>query len=83
MHQTDASEEEACEYIQYLIEETWKKMNEDRVIDSPFPQTFVGIAMNLARMAQCMYHYGDGHGAPNCETMNHVLSLLVKSIPQA
>ncbi|KAF8408702.1 hypothetical protein HHK36_004766 [Tetracentron sinense] len=50
MNETSASEEEAREHIRGLISDTWKKMNEDRVADSPFSQTFIGIAMNLARM---------------------------------
>ncbi|KAF5952753.1 hypothetical protein HYC85_010697 [Camellia sinensis] len=68
MHETGVSEEDAREHIKYLIGETWKKMNRDRVMDSPFSQTFIEIAMNLARMAQCMYQYGDGHCAQGRET---------------
>ncbi|KAF8409446.1 hypothetical protein HHK36_005522 [Tetracentron sinense] len=81
MNETSASEEEAREHIRGLISDTWKKMNEDRVADSPFSQTFIGIAMNLARMAQCMYQYGDGHGIQDRETKDRVLALLVEPIP--
>ena len=65
----------------YLIGETWKKLNEDRTAESPFPETFIGIATNLARMAQCMYQHGDGHGIEDGETKDRVLSLLVEPIP--
>ncbi|KAK3003869.1 hypothetical protein RJ639_019209 [Escallonia herrerae] len=51
MHETGASEEDAGEHIRHLISETWKKMNEDRVASSLFNQTFIGAAINLARMA--------------------------------
>ncbi|RVW71182.1 (-)-alpha-terpineol synthase [Vitis vinifera] len=71
MHETGACEEDAREHIKCLIGETWKKMNEDRVVESPFSQTFIGIAINLARMSQCMYQYGDGHGVQNRETKDH------------
>ncbi|CAL5420908.1 unnamed protein product [Camellia sinensis] len=81
MHETGASEKDAREHIKYLIGETWKKMNEDGVSDSPFTQTFIGIAMNLARTAQCMYQYGDGHASQGRDTIDRVLSLLIKPIP--
>ncbi|KAK4572350.1 hypothetical protein RGQ29_030690 [Quercus rubra] len=81
MNESGASEEDAHEYIKYLISATWKKMNQDRVASSPFSQIFIEIALNLARMAQCMYQHGDGHGAGNHETKDRVLSLLTQSIP--
>ena len=54
MNETGASEEDACEYIRYLISETWKKMNEERDAASPLSETFIEIVFNLGRMAQCM-----------------------------
>ena len=69
MHESGASEDDAREYIKHMISETWKKMNEDVSIEnSVFSNTFIGIAMNLARMAQCVYQHGDGHGVPDRET---------------
>ncbi|KAK3000018.1 hypothetical protein RJ639_024435 [Escallonia herrerae] len=81
MHETSASEEDARKHIRHLISETWKKMNEDRVAGSLFNQTFIGAAINLARMAQCMYQHGDGHGIEDGETKERVLSLLINPIP--
>ncbi|XP_034705111.1 (-)-alpha-terpineol synthase [Vitis riparia] len=81
MYETGASEEDARKHTSYLIGETWKKLNEDGAVKSPFPETFIGIAMNLARMAQCMYQHGDGHGIEYGETEDRVLSLLVEPIP--
>ncbi|RVW80387.1 (-)-alpha-terpineol synthase [Vitis vinifera] len=81
MYETGASEEDARKHISYLIGETWKKLNEDRAVESPFPETFIGIATNLARMAQCMYQHGDGHGIEYGETKDRVLSLLVEPVP--
>ncbi|XP_058006376.1 terpene synthase 10 [Hevea brasiliensis] len=81
MHETGASEAKARDHIRFLISETWKKVNKERVADSPFSETFIGLVNNLARMAQCMYQYGDGHGIGNHETKDHVLSLLVQPIP--
>jgi hypothetical protein len=36
--------------------------------------------MNLARMAQCMYQYGDGYGIVHLETKDRVKSLLIKPL---
>ena len=81
MHESGASEDDAREYIKHMISETWKKMNEDVSIEnSVFSYTFIGIAMNLARMAQCIYQHGDGHGVQDRETKDRVLSLLINPI---
>ncbi|KAF6154360.1 hypothetical protein GIB67_026816 [Kingdonia uniflora] len=80
MHDTGASEETAREHIQELIGKTWKKMNKECIAYSPFPQSFISAALGLARMAQCMYQYGDGHGAPDRETKDRVNTLLIESI---
>ncbi|KAL5707045.1 hypothetical protein ACHQM5_025141 [Ranunculus cassubicifolius] len=81
MHETGCSEESARGYIRYLIGETWKKMNKVQADDSVFPRPFLEVAVNLARMAQFMYQYGDGHGIQIQETKNRVMSLLVEPIP--
>ncbi|XP_048233291.1 terpene synthase 10-like isoform X2 [Ricinus communis] len=82
MYETGASEAKAREHIQYLIGEAWKKINKERgLADFPFSKTFIEVAANLARMAQCVYQYGDGYGIENGETKDRVLSLLVKPIP--
>ncbi|CAK9149891.1 unnamed protein product [Ilex paraguariensis] len=81
MNQTGASEEEARKHITFLIRETWKKMNVAQVADSPFSQTFIGMAVNLGRMAQCMYQHGDGHASQSSVTKDRILALLIEPIP--
>ncbi|CAA2977600.1 terpene synthase 10-like isoform X2 [Olea europaea subsp. europaea] len=54
MNETGASKDESCKHIRFLICETWKKINKDRDANCPFSQTFIEIALNLARMAQYM-----------------------------
>ncbi|KAF8409457.1 hypothetical protein HHK36_005533 [Tetracentron sinense] len=81
MNETGASEQEAREHIRVLIRDAWKKLNEDRVADSPFHQTFIEAAVNLTRLAQCIYLHGDGHASQDRETKDRVLSLLVEPIP--
>ncbi|RVW26290.1 (-)-alpha-terpineol synthase [Vitis vinifera] len=41
MYETSASEDDARKYIGFLIDETWKKMNEERNLNSPFSQTLL------------------------------------------
>lgn len=80
MNDTGVSEEEAREHIRKLIDETWKKINEDGIAKSPFSKAFIEICMNLGRTSQCMYQYGDGHAIEFDETKDRVLSLLVQPI---
>ncbi|KAL2495304.1 cineole-1 [Forsythia ovata] len=77
---TGCSEEDARDYVKYLIDVTMKKMNKDILMDSPF-KDFVGTAMNLARISQCIYQYGDGFGVPHLETKKNIISLIVEPIP--
>lgn len=85
MHETGASEEEAREHIKGLISETWKKMNEERVAaasaSSVFSPDFIEIALNLARMSQCMYQFGDGHASQDSVTRDRLLSLFIHHVP--
>ncbi|MBA0766868.1 hypothetical protein Gotri_015867 [Gossypium trilobum] len=82
MHETGCSEEESREQVKTLIDATWKRMNEEYLMSqSSLSLPFKHIALNLARMAQCMYQYGDGHGVEDQETKDRVLLLLVSSIP--
>ncbi|KAG5551789.1 hypothetical protein RHGRI_010018 [Rhododendron griersonianum] len=81
MHETGVSEQEARKHISSLIEEAWKKMNKERVaVDSPFEKPFIETAFNLARIAQCTYQNGDGHGAPDNKAKNRVLSVIIEPI---
>ncbi|WCJ37098.1 Myrcene synthase chloroplastic [Euphorbia peplus] len=80
MHETGVSEEVAREHIYHLINEAWEKINENHMKNTKFSRTFMRMGMNLARMSLCIYQFGDGFGAQNMETKNHVLSLLVEPL---
>ncbi|XP_062153085.1 tricyclene synthase TPS4, chloroplastic-like isoform X2 [Alnus glutinosa] len=80
MRETGVSEEVAEKHIHNMIDRTWKKMNEERVVDSPFGEGLAVRAINLARIAQCTYQYGDGHGAPDTRAKNRVLSLIIEPV---
>lgn len=83
MNETGVSEDDACEHLKNLIEENWKKMNMVRAVDSssPFEKPFVEMVINLARIAQCTYQYGDSHSAPDDIAKKRVLSLIIQPIP--
>ncbi|KAK2987985.1 hypothetical protein RJ640_011248 [Escallonia rubra] len=83
MTETGLSEELAREHIKSLVDEAWKKMNKYLVDDSPFARTFIERAINLARIAQCTYQYGDGHGAPDTRSKNRITSLIIEPITPA
>lgn len=83
MHQSGASEEDAREHIKWYMYETWKKMNKDacNTANSPYSRRFMRISMDITRMAQCIYLYGDGYGVQDRETKDNISSLLVKPLP--
>ncbi|KAL6143838.1 hypothetical protein ACLB2K_054533 [Fragaria x ananassa] len=79
-------EESARKYISNLIEKSWKKMNKDGQLfrvssaSSPFTKEFVAAATNLSRIAQCMYQYGDGIGAPDKIVKNRILAVILQPV---
>ncbi|XP_042487137.1 alpha-terpineol synthase, chloroplastic-like isoform X1 [Macadamia integrifolia] len=82
MYQTGASKEVACEYIRNMIDETWKKINNDLYTnDFLLPQPFIETMVNHARMSLCMYQYGDGHGVIDDESIHRANLLLFEPIP--
>jgi len=85
MHETGASEERARDHVHQMISDMWDDMNSETKTacnSSSRSRGFKEAAMNLARMSQCMYQYGDGHGCPEkAKTIDRVQSLLVDPIP--
>ncbi|XP_020528586.1 (-)-alpha-terpineol synthase [Amborella trichopoda] len=81
MHETGASEELARSNIKELIRDVWKKLNGQCLTTSLFPKPYTNIVVNLARVAYCMYLYGDGYGNPNFDTRELVKELLFQSMP--
>ncbi|KAH6794758.1 hypothetical protein C2S52_005235 [Perilla frutescens var. hirtella] len=77
MNDNNASEEEARRHIRWLIAETWKKINEEVwSVDSPFCKDFIACAADMGRMAQFMYHNGDGHGIQNPQIHQQMTDIL-------
>ncbi|CAA7061730.1 unnamed protein product [Microthlaspi erraticum] len=81
MYETGASEAEARAYIRRMIGVAWNDLNLEKKSCCLHPG-FVEAAINLGRVAQCVYQYGDGHGCPDkAKTVDHVRSLLVHPVP--
>ncbi|KAI3852796.1 hypothetical protein MKX03_028630 [Papaver bracteatum] len=82
MHETGASEFVARQHIQHLISASWKKMNTSLSASRDvFPSSFINTVLNIARMGQYTYQYGDGYGIPYREAKDRIMSIIVKPIP--
>lgn len=81
MHENESNEEEAREELRNLIDEEWKKMNEERVLDGRIPKGFMEICVNMARVSHCTYQYGDGLGRPDHMVENIIKLLLIDPLP--
>ncbi|KAB2634018.1 tricyclene synthase EBOS [Pyrus ussuriensis x Pyrus communis] len=71
----DTLKEQGEYVLPYVI-----KLNKDAASASPFTKEFVKAAINLARISQCIYQYGDGHGAPDTRAKNGILSVITDPI---
>ncbi|KAL0418493.1 UNVERIFIED_CONTAM: (+)-epi-alpha-bisabolol synthase [Sesamum radiatum] len=81
MHDTGCCEEDSRSFIKNLIGSTWRKINNDVLMNHEHSKDFIKASINYARISQCMYQYGDGHGIPDRESKARILSLLIEPIP--
>ncbi|MCL7024581.1 hypothetical protein MKW94_025892 [Papaver nudicaule] len=82
MNETAVSDSVAREHVKQLISASWKKMNTSLSSSrGVFPSSFINTSQNIARMGQYMYQYGDGHGIPNREAKDRIMSIIVEPIP--
>nr|QLI42524.1 myrcene synthase [Nigella sativa] len=77
MHNNGANEEDARDYIRDMIDETWRKVNAELLVENPLPQSFIDVVVNFQKTSESMYRYGDGHGAQTDETKGKILSTLI------
>ncbi|KAJ6366406.1 hypothetical protein OIU77_002900 [Salix suchowensis] len=81
MYETGVSEAEARKHVEKLIQKAWRNMNKYQMdSETPFARRFVAAAINLARIAECTYQHGDGHGAPDSRSKNRISSLIIEPI---
>ncbi|KAB2610579.1 (E)-beta-ocimene synthase [Pyrus ussuriensis x Pyrus communis] len=71
---------ETANSISCMTRGSMNKLNKDGASGSPFTEQFVQAARNLARISQCVYQYGDGHGAPDTRAKNRILSVIIDPI---
>ncbi|XP_019163651.1 PREDICTED: (-)-alpha-terpineol synthase-like [Ipomoea nil] len=81
MQESGSSEDDAQKMMREMVEATWKKMNKEILMDTHFCRDYIQIAMNMARISQCMYQYGDGYGRPEGVTKDRIKSLFFEHIP--
>ncbi|RWV82211.1 hypothetical protein GW17_00056305 [Ensete ventricosum] len=62
MHERNVSEDVAREKLREMIRVNWRALNGDRTSSSPPEEYFKRVAINIPRMAQFLYEYGDGYG---------------------
>ena len=80
MKEVNVSEEISRKHIKGMIDKTWKTINGHCIAPSPLLQPIVNIIINIARVAQWVYQYGDGLGIPDRETKAQILSLLIEPL---
>lgn len=80
MQEAHVPEETARRHIRGLISQMWQKLNTQFMTQSPLVQQIVKTSINIARVAYCIYQYGDGFGVQDRETRVHILSMLVEPL---
>uniref|UniRef100_A0A2C9UUE3 Uncharacterized protein n=1 Tax=Manihot esculenta TaxID=3983 RepID=A0A2C9UUE3_MANES len=81
MDEHGVSEEYARKEINKMIDNAWKKMNQYNQTEvNSFTKLFIEASINLARISQCVYQHGDGHGAPDTNSKKRVVSLIIEPI---
>jgi (-)-alpha-terpineol synthase len=80
MRDKQVTEYVARKEIRDMILKYWKLMNSENVGNSAFQEYFRSVALNLSRMAQCIYQHGDGYAEPGKETKDRVISVLLDPI---
>ncbi|XP_078166179.1 monoterpene synthase 7, chloroplastic-like [Carex rostrata] len=80
MHDKRVTESVARQEIKELILKNWTLLNGELVNNYALERYFKNVALNIPRMAQRVYQYGDGYGMPGSDTKNLVTSILLQPI---
>lgn len=78
MQENNVTEEVARKHIRRLVVSAWKKMNKLSINQSLVLREFVKCTINIARVAQFIYHKRDGFGVQDRGTKDHVVALLIE-----
>ncbi|KAF8408838.1 hypothetical protein HHK36_004907 [Tetracentron sinense] len=76
MKEYEVSEEEACKKLQNMVEGAWKDINSECLAPTPIPLPLLMPIVNLARIIEVMYMYGDGYSDSSGQTKENIASLL-------
>ncbi|KAF3774170.1 Alpha-terpineol synthase [Nymphaea thermarum] len=72
------AEEQARQHIRKLLRDAWRRLNRELLLAQQhqqqiaFSRSFMNVALNIARVSQCMYDYEDGVGVLEHESMDHI-----------
>ncbi|KAJ3693008.1 hypothetical protein LUZ60_012103 [Juncus effusus] len=80
MHERGVTELMAREKIKEMIWQYWELLNSEYTWNSSFEEYYANFALDVTRMAQCIYQYGDGYGEQDRETKDRVISVLFEPI---
>ncbi|KAF3787804.1 hypothetical protein EJ110_NYTH22299 [Nymphaea thermarum] len=89
MNEARVAEEQSRQHIRNLLRDAWRRLNRELLSaqqqqqQTAFSRSFMNVALNIARVSQCMYNYEDGVGVLEHECMNRVYSLIVEPIQTA
>ncbi|XP_078160847.1 monoterpene synthase 8, chloroplastic-like [Carex rostrata] len=80
MRDKSVTESVARQEIMEMILKYWTSLNGEVYGNSAFEKYFKNVALNIPRMAQRVYQYGDGYGKPCTDMKNLVISILFEPI---
>ncbi|KAF3777164.1 (-)-alpha-terpineol synthase, partial [Nymphaea thermarum] len=89
MNEARVAEEQARQHIRKLLRDAWRRLNREMLLaqqqqqQTAFSRSFMNVALNIARVSQCMYDFEDGVGVLEHESMDHVYSLIAEPIQTA
>ncbi|KAG9444304.1 hypothetical protein H6P81_015644 [Aristolochia fimbriata] len=82
MKEHGSSEQEACEKLREMVDVAWKDINGGCLEPSaPFPVPLLERILNLARVMEVLYQYGDGYTFSDTDTKESIASLFLNAIP--
>ncbi|GMN20107.1 hypothetical protein TIFTF001_043002 [Ficus carica] len=81
MKQYKATEEEAVEDLRKQVISAWKDMNEECLYPISVPMPLLTRILNLARVSDVVYKYGDGYTS-GVVLKDYIASLLIDPVPE-
>ncbi|CAN1127988.1 Alpha-terpineol synthase, chloroplastic [Linum perenne] len=76
MKEKNVTDKEAREYIEWRIDEAWKRLNQEAMSNYEHMKMYVNQAVDFARGCHFMYHDGDANGAPTQRHKDRAMALL-------